>query len=403
MQVSLNQKDRLNSIFPENLSTFDPALKNSTPKKQILVIDDTIVNLKLISDFFRESGFEVRATKSGSQALQILETTKPDIILLDVVMPEMDGFQTCRCLKKSQQTKDIPVIFMTAFDDACNAAYKVQGLELGAVDYISKPIQLEEVLARVKTHLHLRYLTQQLQKQKDLLESVFNESTDAIFLVNVETGLIADCNQRAVELFEAKSKDELLNIEGNTLQKQSFLPEELSSIWDEIAIKGFWSRELEYVTKKGKLFWGNLAAKQIYVAGEKMNLVRVTDITDRKLAEAREREKSQQLKLALSELKRTQARLIQTEKMSSLGRMVAGVAHEINNPVTFIYGNLIPARRYFQQLVKLIQLYQQTYPAPTPEIEALVEDIDLEFPGKRFLKTDEFNASGSRSHPGDCP
>lgn len=377
--MSLNQTDRINSNFQENLSIPEAFIKNSTKKNQILVIDDTTTNLKLVSDFLRKSGFEVRAAKSGIQALNILETTKPDIILLDVMMPEMDGFETCRRLKYSQQTRDIPVIFMTAVDDASNPSYKVKGLELGAVDYISKPIQLEEVLARVKTHLHLRYLTQQLQKQKDLLESVFNESADAIFLVNPETGLIVDCNQRAVELFEAENKDELLDIEGQSLQAKPFPDEELSAIWDEIDRKGFWSRELEYVTKKGKLFWGNLAAKQIYVVGEKMNLVRVTDITDRKIAEVREKNKSQQLKKALGELKRTQARLIQTEKMSSLGRMVAGIAHEINNPVSFIYGNLTPARRYFEELLKLIQLYQKSYPASSPEIEALVQEIDLKF------------------------
>ncbi len=382
----LNHTYTIASDFSQNLSTSEASIKNSTKKNQILVIDDTTTNLKLVSDFLRESGFEVRVAKSGFQALQILETIKPDLILLDVMMPEMDGFETCCCLKDSPQTRDIPVIFMTAVDDASNPTYKVKGLELGAVDYISKPILLKEVLARVKTHLHLRYLTQQLQKQKDLLESVFNESADAIFLVNTETGLIVDCNQRGVELFEAESKDELLDIEGPTLQAKPFEDEELSGIRDEIARKGFWSRELEYVTKKGKLFWGNLAAKQIYIAGEKMNLVRVTDITDRKIAEARERQKSQQLKKALSELKRTQAQLIQTEKMSSLGRMVAGIAHEINNPVSFIYGNITPARRYFQELLNLVELYQRTYPDPSREIEALVEELDLDFLVKDYSK-----------------
>ncbi|MEG4320871.1 MULTISPECIES: response regulator [unclassified Microcoleus] len=384
--MSFYQQYQIESNFQQHLSSSEVALKNSTKKEQILVVDDTIANLQLISDFLRESQFEVRVAKSGVQALKIMETTQPDLILLDVVMPEMDGFETCRRLKDSPQTKDIPVIFMTAVDDASNPLYKVKGLELGAVDYISKPIQLQEVLARIKTHLQLRYLTQQLQQQKDLLESVFNQSADAIFLVNFETGLIADCNQRAVELFQATSKDELLNIQEESLQKHRFPPPELSSIWDEIEREGFWSREVEYVTKKGKLFWGNLAAKQIYVAGEKMNLVRVTDITDRKLAETREWEKSRQLKLALAELKRTQAQLILTEKMSSLGRMVAGIAHEINNPVSFIYGNIIPASRYFQEMLKLIELYQQTYPEPTPEIEAFVEDIDLGFVVEDFSK-----------------
>ncbi len=439
-------------------------------------------------------------------------------------------------------------------------------------------------------------------RSKDLLEALFNESADALFLVNTETLLIADCNQRAVELFEATSKDELLNIEGHTLQKQSFTPEELNSIVDELKLKSFWSVELEYVTKKGKLFWGNLAAKPINVAGQNINLVRVTDITERKRAEQalreslererafaraiqrmrqtldietiftataselrqlikcdrvavyrfnpdwsgefvsesvgadwislvqeqannpklkersledkdctvktfdskagcdsvfgasslvqdtylqetrggaysqgasyrvvsdiykagfkscyinllerfqarayiivpiflgnklwgllatyqnsgsrqwkaaetklvveignqlgvalqqaellaqiqkqsealrqssqREREKAQELELTLGELRRTQAQLIQNEKMSSLGQMVAGVAHEINNPVSFIQGNLIPAREYFQDLLSLIEVYQQTYPNSTPEIQHLASEIDLDF------------------------
>ncbi|HEY9707821.1 MAG TPA: PAS domain S-box protein, partial [Oculatellaceae cyanobacterium] len=127
-------------------------------------------------------------------------------------------------------------------------------------------------------------------RTKDLLASLFNESADALFLVNTETLSISDCNQRAVELFEANSKDELLNIEGHTLQKKSFTPEELSCIVDQLELKGFWSLELEYVTKKGKLFWGNLAAKPINVAGQNINLVRVTDITDRKRAEEALRE-----------------------------------------------------------------------------------------------------------------
>ena len=397
--MTLNQEIVREEVITIDLFNSKLNRTQSQTKEQILLVDDTPSNLQLISEFLLNSGFNILVAKNGVQALKILERTVPDLILLDVVMPEMDGFETCRRLKEWKKTKDIPVIFMTAVAGV-NPADKIKGLTIGAVDYISKPVQLEEVLARVKIHLHLRSLTQQLQQQNiqlhqeiqyrkqaeaeiirtnDLLQSIFNESTDALFLVNIATGLIMDCNQRAVDLFAANSKDELINIEGQTLQKEPFTQEQLADIKAEIESKGFWSHELEYVTKKSTLFWGNIAVKQIQVAGKKMNLVRVTDITERKQAEARERQYTEELKRTLDELKRTQTQLIQAEKMSSLGRMVAGVAHEINNPVSFIYSNLHPAQEYFQDLNSLLELYQETYPHPTSEINQLIEKIDLDF------------------------
>ncbi|HAA26928.1 MAG TPA: hypothetical protein DCE56_03625, partial [Cyanobacteria bacterium UBA8553] len=128
----------------------------------------------------------------------------------------------------------------------------------------------------------------------------------------------------------------------------------------------------------------------------------VIDITERKQAEealraseAREREKAQELELALSQLKRTQAQLIQAEKMSSLGRTIAGVAHEINNPVGFISCNLTHARAYFQDLLKLMELYQQTYPKPTPAIERLTKKIELNFLIEDWVKLMDSMQMGS--------
>ncbi|MBD2441577.1 PAS domain S-box protein [Nostoc sp. FACHB-110] len=119
---------------------------------------------------------------------------------------------------------------------------------------------------------------------RDLREAIFNESADALFLVDSQTRLTFDCNSRAVELFEASSKQELINIEGNLLQRYQFTTEELAEIVEEIEQKSYWSREIEYVTCKGNFFWGNLATKQITVAGKKINLVRLSDISDRKKA-----------------------------------------------------------------------------------------------------------------------
>ncbi|MBE9127143.1 MULTISPECIES: PAS domain S-box protein [unclassified Coleofasciculus] len=122
-------------------------------------------------------------------------------------------------------------------------------------------------------------------RSRDLKDAIFNESADAIFLVDAETLLTFDCNHRAVELFEATTKDELISIVGNILQKRQFTPQELGAILEEINNKGVWSQEIEYVTKKGKPFWGNLAVKQIRIATKAINLVRVTDITEQKQAQ----------------------------------------------------------------------------------------------------------------------
>ncbi|MEH1920340.1 PAS domain S-box protein [Nostoc sp.] len=134
-------------------------------------------------------------------------------------------------------------------------------------------------------------------RSRDLLEAIYNESADALFLVDVETLLITDCNDRAVKLFAASSKAELINIEGNTLQKQPFTSDEIATFMEEINQQGFWSREVEYITKQGKPFWGNIAAKQIRVAGTVMQLVRITDITARKHGE----EEHQRAEIALRE------------------------------------------------------------------------------------------------------
>ncbi|MEQ9622718.1 PAS domain-containing protein [Coleofasciculus chthonoplastes] len=177
--MSLYPNSQLHPDSPNELTNVWGEMQNSESYAQILVIDDTPENLKLVSDFLRDAGFEVRIAKSGEQGLKLLEKLNPDLILLDVMMPDMDGFETCRHLKAWEKTKDIPVIFMTAAVDTSNSQAKVKGLSLGAVDYISKPIQLDEVLARVKIHLHLKLLTQQLQNQNAQLHQEIRDRQQA--------------------------------------------------------------------------------------------------------------------------------------------------------------------------------------------------------------------------------
>ncbi len=128
---------------------------------------------------------------------------------------------------------------------------------------------------------------------RDLREAIFNESTDALLLVDPETLQTLDCNARAVELFEADHKQQLLNIEDQTLQRFCFSNEELEQIVEDINLHGYWSRELEYNTLRGNVFWGNLAIKQISVANRRLNLVRVSDINARKQLEIQLRQREE--------------------------------------------------------------------------------------------------------------
>ena len=133
----------------------------------ILIVDDNTTNLNVLLDYLHEHAYKILIAPNGEQALQQMNHIRPDIILLDVMMPGIDGFETCRRLKADAATADIPVIFMTALTETID---KVTGFSVGGIDYITKPFQHEEVLARVKTHLTIQQLRRELQAKNATLE-----------------------------------------------------------------------------------------------------------------------------------------------------------------------------------------------------------------------------------------
>lgn len=223
----------------------------------ILIVDDNSTNLSILSQALKQVGLKVRMAMDGLTAINIAQQHSPELILLDIQMPGIDGFETCTRLKADSSTQAIPIIFMTSLADTES---KVKGLSLGAVDYISKPFEEQEVIARVNVHLQMRRLTKALEK-----------------------------------------KTQQLN------------------------------------------------------------------------------EKNFYLEQTIYELKHTQSQLILAEKMSALGHMVAGVAHEINNPVNFIYGNLTHASEHIQYLFKLVDIYQQEYPNPSQKVQEVIANINLAY------------------------
>jgi signal transduction histidine kinase len=137
----------------------------------ILVVDDKPENLRLLSTLLSERGYQCRAVLNGPMALRAVQTKAPDLVLLDIMMPQMDGYEVCQKLKEDQKTREIPVIFLSAKDEVFD---KIKAFTLGAVDYISKPFQVEEVLARIENQLVLRRLQMQLKEQNVLLQQEIN-------------------------------------------------------------------------------------------------------------------------------------------------------------------------------------------------------------------------------------
>ncbi|MEH2398926.1 MAG: response regulator [Nostoc sp.] len=220
----------------------------------ILLVDDNPNNLKVLSEMIQGYGWKALMATNGESAIEQTEYALPDLILLDVMMPGIDGFETCRRLKTNPITQNIPVIFMTALSDSKD---KVKGLEIGAVDYVTKPFQQEEVIARLKLHLKISHLTYTLEQ--------------------------------------------------------------------------------------------------------------------------RVQERTAELTQSLQQLQQTQLQLIQSEKMSTLGQLVAGIGHEINNPIGFIEGNFSYITEYTNNLLHLVNLQQQKLPHPEPEIEELLNQMDFDY------------------------
>ncbi len=189
----------------------------------ILIVDDNPVNIQVLGKILEDAGYRTAAALNGYDAFEFIKEEKPDLILLDVMMPKIDGFQVCRQLKGDESTKEVPVIFLTAKND--NESI-VNGFNVGGVDYISKPYNSAELLARIKTHLELKFAREEISNLRGIIPicaSCKNIRNDKGFWDSVETyiesytdarfshGICPDCEEKLygdAEWFKKKKNED---------------------------------------------------------------------------------------------------------------------------------------------------------------------------------------------------
>ena len=211
-------------------------MENSTvqpPVPSIIVVDDTPANLHLLTGMLKERGYKVRPVANGKFALQTAKHDPPDLILLDIIMPEMNGYEVCECLKADEQLSGIPVIFISALNETMD---KVKAFKVGGVDYVTKPFQFEEVQARVATHLELRRQKRLLQESNEQLRKLEELRDNLVHMVvhDMRTPLTAIYGfLRTLETLEGESlSDQGREFVQTALASTEDLVEMVSSLLD---------------------------------------------------------------------------------------------------------------------------------------------------------------------------
>jgi len=296
---------------------------------RILVVDDVLKNIQVIGGLLREKGFMISVAQSGEQAIEVAGVNQPDLILLDVIMPGMNGFETCIRLKQDTALKAVPIIFLTALSETMD---KVRGFKVGAVDYVTKPIESEELLARIRLHLTVKILQEDLESQVRIRTEELVRINQALTKREEEYQTVMKAVPDPIIVYDTIGKTRFVNpaftrVFGWTKEdllgrRPDFvLPEErerTKKAIDQVYRDGFLPDfQTRRYTRDNQVLDVSISCASFQNSqGEDAGLVaNLRDIT---------------------EWKKTQEAMIQNEKMMSLGGVAAGMAHEIKSPLAAI-------------------------------------------------------------------
>jgi PAS domain S-box-containing protein len=285
----------------------DETNRNNLRQQDILVVDDNPTSLQLLMDILNKAGYHARLASNGPIALRSVEYKPPDLILLDVKMPGMDGYEVCRRLKSNVKNSNIPVIFISGLSETTQ---KVQGFNAGGVDYIAKPFEPEEIVARVTLHIRLRELTERLEQKVEertrelttankqlqeeiavrketernliLLNFAMNNVHEAIYLIDQDARFKL-VNEESCRILQY-SHSELLNMGVYDIDLDMTI-DSWPAHWNELKDKHTMTFEGRHKAKNGRIFTVEINANYVQYDNHTYNMALVRDITERKLAE----------------------------------------------------------------------------------------------------------------------
>ena len=318
------------------------------PVEQLLLVDDDQASLRVLVATLEGRGYRLLVANSGPSALKILEQVQPALILLDVLMPGMDGFEVCRRLKDQPALASIPVIFLSALE---HSEDKVHGLRLGAVDFITKPYQPDEVIARVGTQVKLARLKNELVEKNHQLQATNRHILEAMgegLLALDREGRVRYANP-AVELLTGWRREQ---VEGRQYADLALFDDdhETQELLGRILAGGqsHGMRDCYFRHKNGKRLEVELSISPVEDDAGTGEVLVFKDITARKHAERAVRATHQKLQRSHRELTAAQEQLMRAARLETVGQLAAGVAHEVKNPLAVIQFGV----DYLQQVVE---------------------------------------------------